>query len=96
MSSAVAGREDGPQVALPTSGPGFWGTIITEYCAGDRRRFRYVAMLALREQSGWTLEMLGQTFGHPKGHVSRILRKVTRDLQRRFRPDEGTSRHLAA
>ena len=44
-------------------------------------------MLALRENAGWPLEYIGTVFGHPKGHVTRCLARIKRDLRQGFREE---------
>ena len=71
----------GAKVTLDRVGPdAFWRVVVKEY-AGDERRWRYLAMLALRENAGWPLDRIGRAFGHPRGHVSRCLRKVRDELR---------------
>lgn len=47
-------------------------------------RWKHLAMLCLREICAWNEEMIGQTFGHPKGHVSRCLMSVKTELSAGF------------
>lgn len=58
----------------------FWKEVQKRYAKGNERRWKYLSMLCLRVHSGWSLEMIGLAFGHPKGHVSRCLVAVKRDL----------------
>lgn len=75
------------KIPLPRSGPGpFWAAVDAHFAGGDARRWKYLAMLSLRENCGWPLESVGAAFGHPKGHVSRCLAKVKADLRVRFEP----------
>lgn len=62
-------------------------TALVRWADADptRRRLRYLAALALRE-SGWTLEAIGQAFGHPRGHVTRMLRRCRELVQADFSP----------
>ena len=34
--------------------------------------------------NGWTMEMIGLVFGHPKGHVTRIVRDIKAELSSGF------------
>lgn len=78
----------GQQIELPRHGANhFWEIVQKHYAGSDQRCWRYLAILALRENAGWPLEQIGQVFGHPKGHVTRILRKVKQELKDRFRPE---------
>jgi len=77
----------------------FWLTLRDHYAHEDPRNWKYLAMLALQENSGWSQEQIGLAFGHPKGHVSRCLHAVKRRLRAQFqvpagvlsRDDEGFS-----
>ena len=47
-------KYDGTKVVLPKSGPdSFWQTVHETYAGDDQRKWKYLAMLALRENSGW-------------------------------------------
>ena len=79
-------RQNETKIVLPRTGPDhFWRIIHNHYAGDDPRKWKYLAMLALRENAGWPLEYIGQVFGHPKGHVTRCLVKIKRDLRARFR-----------
>lgn len=78
--------KDDLKVLLPRSGADeFWQLIRRHYAAADERAWKYLAMLALRENAGWPLDSIGLAFGHPKGHVTRCLSIVKRELRDRFR-----------
>ena len=78
-------RPDGTKVLLPRSGPDeFWQLIHDHFAGDDARKWKYLAMLALRENAGWPLERIGNVFGHPKGHVTRCLTRIKRELRARF------------
>ena len=80
-------RRNGAKTLLPRSGPdAFWSAVEEQFGQDDPRVWRYLAMLALRENTGWSLEQIGRAFGHPKGHVTRCLRRVEADLRERFAP----------
>ena len=82
-------RPNGHKVMLPRGGlKQQWDLIIRDYAKADARKWKYLAMLALKENAGWPLECIGQVFKHPKGHVSRCLTRVNRDLHARFSPQE--------
>ena len=73
------------KVLLPRTGPDvFWQTIFEEYAQGDDRKWRYLAMLALRENSGWPLEHIAKLFNHKTGHVSRCLSRIKEELREVF------------
>lgn len=74
-------NEAGTKVSLNRAGPdGFWEAIVNRKRPNERR-WRYLAMLALRENAGWPVERIGLAFGHDRGHVSRCLRKVKDELR---------------
>jgi hypothetical protein len=79
-------RNDGGKVVLPRSGADeFWNLVHENFAGDDPRRWKALAILALRENAGWPLDRIGAVFGHPKGHVARVLQKVKADLRERFR-----------
>ena len=79
-------QQNGSKIVLPRTGPDdFWKLIHDHYAAEDPRKWKYLAMLALRENAGWPLERIGAVFGHPKGHVTRCLEKIKSELRLRFR-----------
>ena len=74
------------KVVLPRTGADeFWKLIHDHYAGDDSRKWKYLAMLALRENAGWTLEDIGRVFNHPKGHVTRCLEAVKSEIRERFR-----------
>lgn len=76
---------DGCKVILPRCGADeFWQIVHEHYAAEDARKWKYLAMLALREAAGWPLTEIGYVFGHPKGHVSRCLEAIKAELRERF------------
>ncbi|MFN0199342.1 MAG: hypothetical protein ACKVT0_21540 [Planctomycetaceae bacterium] len=73
------------KVVLPRSGPDeFWSLVHQHFAAEDPLRWKYLAMLALRENAGWPLEQIGFVFGHPKGHIVRCLAAIKQSLRDRF------------
>jgi hypothetical protein len=82
--------ENHGKVELPRQGAdGFWRSVMEHYAGRDQRLWKYLAMLALRECAGWPLDYIGLVFGHPRGHVSRCLARVTDDLRDRFEPEHA-------
>ncbi|MBX3450398.1 MAG: hypothetical protein KF777_12595 [Planctomycetaceae bacterium] len=67
---------------------GFWSVMQTVYAEADEVKWRHLAMFALRETAGWPLELIGKAFGHPRGHVSRCVGAVRKELRERFRPGD--------
>jgi len=79
---------DGTKIVLPRTGADvFWKTVHEHYAGEDQRKCKYLAMLALRENAGWPLDKIGMVFGHPKGHVTRCLDRIKRDLREEFREE---------
>ncbi|GAB4148497.1 MAG: hypothetical protein Tsb009_22300 [Planctomycetaceae bacterium] len=78
-------KEDGTKIVLPRTGPEFiWEIIEKHYSGSDPLKWKYLAMLALRESAGWNLEHIGIAFSHDKGHVSRCLKRIKEELRRKF------------
>ena len=82
-------RPNGRKVLLPRSGmQEQWELITHHYAKEDPRNWKYLAMLALKENAGWPLECIGNAFGHPKGHISRCLVVIKRELRSTFVPQD--------
>ncbi|QDT52150.1 hypothetical protein Pan44_01590 [Caulifigura coniformis] len=82
-------RPNGQKVVLPRSGTEQqWDLIFIHYAKTDLQKWRYLAMLALKESAGWPLDGIGNVFDHPKGHISRCLAQVKRELRARFSAQE--------
>ena len=78
-------KRNGTKIILPRTGPDeFWKLIYDNFAFEDARKWKYLAMLALRENAGWPLDRIGNVFGHPKGHVTRCLAKIKKDLREEF------------
>jgi hypothetical protein len=78
----------GNKIVLPRLGPdGFWAQLAQHYAGTKSRRWKYLAMLTLHESAGWTLEQVARAFGHPRGHVSRCIARLKRELRQKF--DDG-------
>ena len=78
-------REDTTKIVLTRSGADeFWQTIFEHYAGKSPRKWKYLAMLALRENADWPLEYIGLAFSHPKGHVKRCLDRVKKELRKQF------------
>ena len=81
-------RQNGLKTILPRGGADdIWKAIHEGFAHDDERKWRYLAMLSLREAAGWPLEYIGLLFSHPKGHVTRCLRQIKRELRDEFRPE---------
>jgi hypothetical protein len=79
----------GTKVLLPRTGPdAFWDALDEEFSPQDDRRWRYLAMLALRENSGWPVERIGRAFGHNKGHITRCIERIKQEIRDRFNIDD--------
>lgn len=78
-------RSNGEKILLPRCGADqFWSLVCEHYAQEDARKWKYLAMLALRENAGWPLDRIGHVFHHPKGHVTRCLAQVKQELRDRF------------
>ncbi len=78
-------KEDTTKIVLPRTGPElFWKEILENYAGKNRSRWRLLGMLALREVCHWPLDRIGKTFGISKGHVTRSLDRVKKELHENF------------
>jgi hypothetical protein len=78
------------KLVLPRSGlDPLWQRLLDDY-AGDPIRSKYLAMLALRENSGWPLEAIARIFEHPKGHVSRVIKTIKAEIRERYQLRDDT------
>ena len=83
-------NEDHIKVLLPRSGSDeFWSLVEEHYAGEDEQKWKCLAMLALRENAGWPLGQIGRVFQHPKGHVTRCLEAIKRELRLRFAVDSS-------
>lgn len=84
----------GVKVLLPRSGAdSFWKLINDHFAKADERKWRYLAMLALRENGGWPLDRIGNVFGHPKGHVTRCLDRIKQEIRITFEAEPSYEHH---
>ena len=82
-------RSDGTKIVLPRTGPDpFWDAINSEFDPDDDRTWRYLAMLALRENCGWPVDRIGRAFGHSKGHITRCIDRIKEKIRDRFHVDD--------
>lgn len=73
------------RVLLHQSGIDHFWQMLQEHYAGDSAvRWRKLAMLSLRVNSGWSLEQLGFLFGREKAEIARALNRLRKDLRTRF------------
>jgi hypothetical protein len=78
-------QRNGTKIVLHRTGPdAFWDAIDSEFQPDDERTWRYLAMLALRENAGWPVERIGRAFSHNKGHVTRCLERIKELIRNRF------------
>jgi hypothetical protein len=78
-------RPNGRKVVIPRCGmQEQWELLRRYYARADARKWRYLAMLALKENAGWPLECIANAFEHPKGHISRCLVSVKQELRSTF------------
>jgi len=82
--------ERGHKIVLPRVGPDeFWSGVHRHFAEDDQRKWKYLAMLALRVNAEWPVECIGRAFGHPRGHVTRCLSQIRRELRGAFQvPDD--------
>lgn len=81
-------RHNGTKVVLPRTGADeFWQLVHDHFANADERKWRYLAMLALRENAGWPLDRIGNVFGHPKGHVTRCLARIKQEMRITFQAE---------
>ncbi len=81
---SVINREN-LKVLLPRTGPDeFWQTIADAFAHEDQRKWKYLAMLALRENAGWPLEHIAKVFRHQPGHITRCLIRIKEELREQF------------
>lgn len=52
----------------------------------DPQAWKRLAIAHLRHVCAWNLEQIGFAFGHPKGHISRLLRQADAEIKS-FYPD---------
>lgn len=78
-------KRDGTKIQLPRIGADqFWKLVQEHYAHEDDRKWKYLAILALRENAGWNLDRIGKVFNHPKGHITRCLAQIKRELRANF------------
>jgi len=91
---SVVNREN-HKVLLPRSGPDeFWQTVLESYAHTNSRRWKYLAMLALRETAGWSLDQIALVFPHKPGHISRCLRLIKEELREQFEAEDPEEVHI--
>jgi hypothetical protein len=72
------------KILLPRDGMDPFWQMLLDAAAGDPLQLKYLAMLGLRENSGWPLDAIAVVFKHPKGHVSRVLKNTKRRIRERY------------
>lgn len=77
--------EFGEKVVLSRDGRQMWRTIQREWAGDDPVRWKRLCILHLRVYCRWTNEMIGKAFGHPRGHISRIVASTKEELRAHFR-----------
>ena len=76
----------GEKVILERVGPGeLWDELRHKYAGDNPRKLKALGVLALRENAGWTMEQIGQVFGHQRGHITRILTNIKQELRATIR-----------
>ena len=62
----------------------FWFDVLRYYGRHNDKRWRALAMLALRVNGRWPLECIARTFGLERRHVAIYLMRIRRDLRAQF------------
>lgn len=82
-------NSDGTKILLPRSGPdAFWDALDEQFAPRDDRVWKYLAMLALRENAGWPVERIARAFRHNKGHITRCLERIKNEIRWRFNVED--------
>ena len=63
----------------------FWTEIQECYAKADQSVWQRLAMFALHESVGWTLDQIGVATGLHRGQVGRCIEETKRDLRTKFR-----------
>lgn len=80
---------DGAKILLPRSGPdAFWDALDEQFSPHNDRVWKYLAMLALRENAGWPVERIARAFRHNKGHITRCLERIKNEIRWRFNVED--------
>ncbi|MCH8828727.1 MAG: hypothetical protein IID45_04020 [Planctomycetes bacterium] len=83
-------RADKTKIVLPRTEPDeFWELVQKHYAGCNSRRWKYLAMLALKENAGWPLQQIATAFSHSRGHVQRSIEQIKQELRERFRVSPG-------
>lgn len=86
---SVVGRDQRKVVLTRAGADEFWMAMQRHYAEDDVRKWKGLAMLALREDADWPLELIGLVFGRCKGSVGRAVERTKADLRERFRAERG-------
>src|SRR5262245_9640128 len=62
----------------------FWYDVLRHYGRHNPRRWRALAMLALRVNARWPLVCIARTFQLYRHHVAAYLARIRRDLREQF------------
>jgi len=62
----------------------FWHDVLRYYGRHNPKRWRALAMLALRVNGRWPLECIARTFELERRHVAAHLMRIRRDLREQF------------
>ena len=84
---SVMGRDQRKVVLTRAGADEFWLAMQRHYAEDDVRKWKRLAMLALREDADWPLELIGLVFGRCKGSVLRTVERTKADLRERFRAE---------
>jgi hypothetical protein len=61
-----------------------WTAIQKHYAGDDPAIWRALAVFALRESLGWTIDQVSLALGMHRGHVGRVVRNTRDQLRQRF------------
>lgn len=72
------------KIVVRADGVDFFSQLQEHWAGTSRLKWKSLAVVHLYCHMGWTLERIGLAFGHPKGHVSRIVRATVARLKDHF------------
>lgn len=80
--------------SLPRAGlPDFWVQVESHFAQSNPEVWRDLALFALKETAGWSLDQIGLVFHLNPGHVSRRLNAIRQRLREHLRT-EPLAQHI--
>ena len=67
----------------------FWHDLERHYAGRDPERWKWLAIITLREVAGWPLERIGRVFGYTRGHLARQIGVILARMERQFGDGRG-------